>query len=107
MIKESKGKLIKARKQADEILELAEAEARSEADRILSEARKKSAELLKRAREEIALEKKEAVESMKMQMGVIALAAAKEIIEKEVDEKAHRKFIKDFIHEAGEGVWGA
>ena len=104
---ESKAELMKARQQAGEMLEVAEADAREEANRILSEARKKAEELLERAREEIALEKKEVTESMKMQMGVIALAAAKEIIEKEVDEKAHRKFIKDFIHEAGEGVWGA
>ncbi|MGM9973410.1 MAG: F0F1 ATP synthase subunit B [Clostridiaceae bacterium] len=107
LFKESKEELMKAKKQAGEILELAEADARAEADRILTEARKKSEELLEKARKEIDLEKKEAVESMKVQMGVIALAAAKEIIEKEVDEKAHRKFIHDFIHEAGGGVWGA
>ena len=107
LFKESKGELTKARKQAEEILEMAEAEAREEANMILSEARQKSQDLLEKARAEIALEKKEASEAMKVQMGVIALAAAKEIIEKEVDEKVHRKFIEDFIHEAGGGAWGA
>ena len=104
---ESKSEIMKARKQADEILEMAESDAKKEANMIVAEARKKAEELLERAREEIALEKREAAENIKEQMGIIALAAAKEIIEKEVDEKAHRKFIKDFIHEAGEGVWGA
>ncbi len=103
----SKSEVMRARKQADEILELAESDARKEANIILSEARKKAEELLVRAREEIELEQREAEEAMKEQMGVIALAAAKEIIEKEVDEKTHRRFIKDFIQEAGEGVWGA
>lgn len=107
LFKESKEEIMKARKQAHEIVEMAESDARKEANMILTEAREKAEELLERARDEIALEKREAAESMKEQMGVIALAAAKEIIEKEVDEKAHRKFIKDFIHEAGEGVWGA
>lgn len=104
---ESRAELMKAREQANEILEAAENDARKEASTIVAEAKKKAEELLDRAREEIALEKREAVEEMKDQMGVIALAAAKEIIQREVDEKAHRKFIKDFIHEAGEGVWGA
>ena len=107
LFKESKAELMKARQQANELLEAAESDARKEAGLIVAEARKKAEELLERAREEIALEKREAAENIKEQMGVIALAAAKEIIENEVDEKAHRKFIKEFIHEAGEGVWGA
>ncbi|WP_426351239.1 F0F1 ATP synthase subunit B [Alloiococcus sp. CFN-8] len=104
---ESRGELTKARKQAEEILQMAEAEAREESNMIIAEARQKAQDLLERARAEIAMEKKEVAEDMKVQMGVIALAAAKEIIEKEVDEKAHRKFIEDFIHEAGGGAWGA
>ena len=99
--------LAKAKLQAGEILQTAQAQASWEAGTIVEDAKEKAKGLLDKARLDISREKLEAAEEIKEQMGAIAIAAARQIVEKEVDEKVHRHYVEEFIEEAGEKLWDA
>ena len=107
LFQETKEELAKAKLQAGEIIQSAEMRAAQEAGAIVEDARERANQLLEKARMDITRERLEAVEDMKEQMGSIAIAAAKRIVEKEIDEKVHRRYVKEFIEEAGEKLWEA
>lgn len=103
----SRIELAKIQKQSKEILEMSKANAEKEAERIIAEAKKNAEMITERTRTQLEQERIAAIKEMKQEMTVIALAAAEKIIKKELNDKAHRRFVKEFIDKAGEGLWQA
>ena len=56
---------------------------------------------------EIEHEKAKVREQLKEEISEVAFLAARKIVEKELDESTHRKYVEDFIDEAGEQTWQA
>ena len=61
--------------------------------------------MMERAQEQIELEKKKAVNEIKDEIADIALMAASNVLEKEMDAKDHSKLIDEFIDKVGDGPW--
>lgn len=93
--------------QAESIIESAKEAANKESKEIISHANKEATLLKEKALRDIEQEKAEAMASMKEEISEIALLAAKKLVEKEVDDDLHRKYVKEFIDEVGEQPWQA
>lgn len=44
---------------------------------------------------------------MKQAIVDVAFEAAKQIVDKEIDEQAHKRYVDDFIEHAGDETWQA
>lgn len=105
MREEYEEKLASAKKDADEIVRSATRRAQLRTESMISEARETAAGMIDRANEQIAAEQKKAVNQIKNEIADIALLAAGSILEKDMDDEAHRRMIDDFIESAGDGTW--
>ena len=59
----------------------------------------------KQAQEDIERDKRNAQKDMKEAIGSVALEISKKLLKKEVDEREQKKYIDDFIDEAGSAKW--
>ena len=98
-------KMKSAGKEAHEILESAKAHAGKEKDKILGEAQAQAVRLKEQAAEEIERDKRKAETEMKTAISEVAIAAARELVQKEMDEDVQKKFVSDFIKQAGDEEW--
>lgn len=99
--------LASARVEAHGILEGAKANAAHEKREILSAARQEAEQVKAKAQADIEREKVAAREEMKQAIVDVAFEAAKQIVNKELDETTHKKYVDDFIDHAGEDSWQA
>lgn len=90
MKKEYEEELAHAKETAAEIITAARARAGEEHDQIIAETREEAGKLLNQAKKEIQCEQEQAMQEMKSQIAVLAMSAAKKIIE-----------TGDGIHDAG------
>lgn len=90
-------KIAAAKSDADEIVRSATKRAQQRSDTLLLEAKNSADSIVTRAHEQIEVEKKRAVNEIKNEIADIALLAAGNVLEKELDEAGHRKMIDDFI----------
>ena len=88
--------LANASKEAHELLESAKTNAAQEKREILSAAKSEADNIKTKAREE-----------MKQAIVDVAFEAAKQIVDKEIDEQAHKRYVDDFIEHAGDEIWQA
>lgn len=93
------------KEQASEILLNANKKAQKQADDIIAQAKGQAEAAIMRADSQIEAQKKKAVNEIKDEIADIALMAAGEVIEKELDEESHKKLINDFIENAGDIKW--
>jgi len=98
-------RLASAKKDADDIVRDATRRAQLRTESMISEARDTAAGMISRANDQIAAERKKAVNEIKNEIADIALLAAGSILEKDMDDEAHRRMIDDFIESAGDGGW--
>jgi F-type H+-transporting ATPase subunit b len=91
-----------AKKEAEELIEKAVRQGEGTKEEIIEQAKKESQKLLERAKREISLEKARVMEELKSETAALALMAASQILEKDVDEDTHDKLVKKFIDEVGE-----
>jgi F-type H+-transporting ATPase subunit b len=94
-----------AGKEAHAILAMARNDADEERERILAQAQNEAARLKEQAQEEIERDKRQAQKDMKAAISDVAMEAAKKLVDKEMDEKTQRKFVDDFIQQAGDQTW--
>lgn len=88
--------------EASEIISSAKRTAKAEAGDIVNDA-KHSAEIIKeKAQKDIERDKLNARKQMREEMSDIAFLAAKKVVEKELDEDVHKKYVKDFIDQVDE-----
>lgn len=98
-------KMKNAGKEAHAILESARASAAQEKQQILNQTQDEVVRLKKQAQEEIERDKRNAQKDMKEAIGSVALEISKKLLKKEVDEQEQKKYIDDFIDEAGSAKW--
>lgn len=96
-----------AKEEAHAILESAKATAAQEKREILQEARVGAEALKTKAQLDIEREKANVKEEMKQAIVEVAFSAAQQIVEKELDEKTHKKYVDEFIDHAGDDSWQA
>lgn len=73
--------LAHARETAEEIITSARTRAQEEHDQVMAQTREESAKMLEQAKKEIKCEQEQAVQEMKAQIAVLAMSAARKIIE--------------------------
>lgn len=100
---EGQQQILEARIQARSIVDEAIILGEKSKDAILQHAREENARLVKQAQEQIERDYQQAMNRLRAEVAVLAVAAAEKIIEKNLDAEANtrlvRKFIKDFTKE--------
>ena len=76
-------------------------EAQGIRDEIVNEARAKAESILDRGAEEIQREKQKAIVELREEVANLAIGASSKLLERDMDDNAHRKLIDDFISSAG------
>lgn len=105
-LKDQYDKQIKsAGQEANVILENARAQATQEKKQILSKAQQEAVLLKQKAQEDIEREKRNAQNSMKDAIGEVAVDVAKRFVADQMDEETQKKYVDDFISEAGDKSW--
>ncbi|WP_288876755.1 F0F1 ATP synthase subunit B [uncultured Allobaculum sp.] len=97
--------LAAAGSRADEIIDQARREALVEKDSILDQAQKQASNIERAAKEDIEKERLRAQGEMKAAITDVAIAAAGQILDSEIDADKQKKILDDLIDEAGEGKW--
>lgn len=97
--------IMSAGQEANVILENARAQATQEKKQILSKAQQEAVLLKQKAQEDIEREKRNAQNSMKDAIGEVAVDVAKRFIADQMDEETQKKYVDDFISEAGDKSW--
>ena len=91
-----------ARREAEEVV----TRAMQEAERIRSEARQAAHEegqrIITRAQEEATAERQQAMQELRGQVADLAVLAAGRLIQRSLDDKAHRSLVEEFLTE-GDG----
>ena len=98
-------KMKAAGQEAHEILESARAHAGEEKDKILKDAQAQAVRLKEQASQEIERDKRKAEKEMKTAISEVAIAAARELVQKEMDEDVQKQFVDEFIEQAGDKKW--
>lgn len=91
-----------AREEADRVIRTATESANAMSAGIVDDARAQAEQLRRRAETEIELERRKAFDEVKGELSGIALDIAREVIDREVNEKDHEAFIDEFIKNVGE-----
>lgn len=94
-----------ARGEAHAILESAKSNASMEKKEVLHKARLEAEGLKEKAFADIEREKIQVRKQMKNEIADVAFLAAEKIVEKELDEDKHKKYVDDFIEHAGDDSW--
>lgn len=89
--------LIRARKEAAEVITAAKVRAEKVRAEALVIAKEEADRLVKSAQDDIAVEKAKFEKESRQAIVDVALSAAAKIVEKEVDTKANKKMVEDFI----------
>ena len=91
-----------ARNQAGEIIASANKAATAKSEEIISKANAEAVAIKNKAAADIELEKKNALNDIKNEIGSMAMDIAGKVIEREVNEDDHKKLIEEFIENVGE-----
>ncbi|MCI8851272.1 MAG: F0F1 ATP synthase subunit B [Erysipelotrichaceae bacterium] len=100
-------RLADASKEAHELIETAKANAANEKRELLYAAKNEADNMKAKALADIEREKSAAQDEMKQAIVNVAFEAAKQIVDKEIDEKTHQRYVDEFIEHAGDETWQA
>ncbi len=95
-------KLSDAKSEADSMIKTASDRAKAESAEIISNAKAEAERRRKNADEDIELAKKKAAEEMRDSISDMVISLAEQVVEKELDPKAHASLIDDAIESLGE-----
>ncbi len=98
-------KMKDAGKDAHAIIETARVNADQQKRQIIEQAENEAFRIKERAQEEIQRDRRKAQQDMRDAISDVAMEAAKKLIEKEMDEEIQKKFVDDFIQQAGDQQW--
>lgn len=91
-----------AKEESAEIIRNASKKAQRRSDEIITDAKKEAGVILSRADEDIEREKKRARNELKGEISELAVLVAQKVVEKEISEEDHDRFINDFIENVGD-----
>lgn len=94
--------IAKAKDEANEIISAANRTAIRKSDEIIASANREAMAIRNKAENDIELERKAAVNEIKDEIGSMAVDIASKVIEREVNEKDHKKLIDEFIENVGD-----
>lgn len=100
-------KMANAKGEAAEVVADAKARASKEANGIVEKAKENAEAMKQKANLDIENEKAKVKERIKEEISEVAFLAASKVVGKELDESIHKKYVEDFIDEAGEESWRA
>ena len=98
-------KIQDAKKEGQVIIEAAKKRGEELRDDIILEANNEAKDIIKKAQNQIEAEREKAIHHLKTEVVSIAMMAASKVIDKNLDENAHKTLINQFINEVGEGTW--
>ena len=98
-------KMKDAGKEAHSIIESAKAIGEQEKTQIIQDAHTQAEHMKQKAQEEIERDKRNAEKEMRTAISDVAIEAAKALVQKEMDEDTQKKFVDDFIAQAGDKEW--
>jgi len=91
-----------AKDQADSVIKNAVDLAAQREKEILSEAKQKAETIVSRAEEEAVLERKKAEDSIRKEIVEVSAALTEKVLERQVSEEDHKRFIDSFIDGMGD-----
>lgn len=91
-----------AKEESAEIIRNASKKAQQRSDEIISDAKKEAGSILARADEDVEREKKRAQNELRGEISELAVLVAQKVVEKEINEEDHDRFINDFIENVGD-----
>jgi F-type H+-transporting ATPase subunit b len=95
-------KMASAKQESMEIMERATQVGEETRRALLEQSRTESAALIDKARQEIQRERDEAINSLRREVGSIAVMAAEKILGRAVTEADHAHVVDEFLNEVGE-----
>jgi len=99
LLERYEGQLAQARKDVDKIIEEGKSKAGKSAEEIMAKTKTEAADLLEKAKVEISRERDQAAAEIREQVVKISLRAAERLIQRTLEERDHRQFIKQAISE--------
>lgn len=105
MMAEYKERIANVESEGREIIADARERADMQAKKILNEANVKATAMLEQATNEIEREKSKAVAEMKQYIADLAICAAEQILEKQIDAKGQAEIVDRIIEQAGNSQW--
>lgn len=97
-------KLNDAKDEADALIKTASENAKAKSDAIISDAKAEAERRRRNADEDIELAKKKAVNDIKDSISDMVISLAEQVVEKELDENAHKSLIDEAIDSLGDSV---
>ena len=91
-----------AKEEARGIIAAAKDNASKEAEDIVTKAKANAEAMKEKAALEIEHEKARVKKQIKEEISEVAFLAASKVVLKELDEETHKKYVDDFIEQAGE-----
>ncbi len=105
MKEEYEAKLHEVKKEAEEILEDARKRAKQREAEIIAEAREEADRIVTRGNREVELERKKALDDMKEQIISIASVMAGKVVAASIDTTVQDALIDETLKEMGESTW--
>ena len=90
-----------AKQEAADIIDKAKKASAKEHDEAVAKTQEETAKMIADAKESIEADKEKAMSSLRQEIATIAMAAATQVINHNIDEEANKKYLDDFLGEAG------
>ena len=94
-------RLSKAKEEAAEIVGSATRRANARSEEILKESSQQAAAMMKKAESSIEQERKKAMNELKDEVASLSVMSASKVVERDVKEADHERFIEEFIDKVG------
>lgn len=91
-----------AKEESAEMIKAASKKAQLRSEEIILDAKKEASAILAKAGEDVEREKKRAQNELRGEISELAVLVAQKVVEKEITEADHEKFIDDFIENVGD-----
>ena len=91
-----------AKEESAQMIKAASKKAQLRSDEIISEAKNEASAILARADEDVEREKKRAQNELRGEVSELAVLVAQKVVEKEITEADHERFINAFIDNVGD-----
>lgn len=93
--------LSEAKSEAEEIIEKARKSSSAEHDAAVAKTQEETAKMIAEAKASIEVERSKAMKSVQAEIAGIAMAAAQKVVGNNLDEDANKKYLDEFLNEAG------
>lgn len=93
--------LSEAKTEAEEIINKARKSSSAEHDAAVAKTQEETAKMIAEAKASIEVERSKAMKSVQAEIAGIAMAAAQKVVGNNLDEDANKKYLDEFLNEAG------